>query len=524
MATEKIILTFKALSKRLSDESLTQKATLNVLAAALDYGARLVVGFVLNPLLVGGLGDYRYGLWRVLLRFVGYISPASGRATQALKWTIAKHQSSMDYEAKRRYVASAITVWLLFFPLLTTLGGVLVWFLPVWLDVPVELHRNVRFASGLLFANLILISLVDLPRSVLEGENLGYKRMGLSAALVFVGGGLTVLALYLGTGLVGVAAATVTTTLLTGALFLRVAHIHVTWFGVARPSSTVVRQFFGLSGWFLVWRLIMQVMRSSDVVLLSLFGSVELVTVYTLTNHVPETLINFVAILVFGITPGLGGIIGAGKLEKAARVRGEMMVLTWLMATVVGSTIVLLNRSFVQLWVGEKYYAGTIPCLLVMVMVTQFVLIRNDANVIDLSLELRSKVLMGLVSAILSLALAGILVGPFMMGITGLCLGFIAGRSVLSLCYPWLIGRVLGVSVRHQLKSALRPGLLTILVFALMSDLSDRWTVTTWPALVLSVVLAIGALVFVSFYGGLSRAQRERLLERVTRWSQKGSG
>jgi len=35
---------------------------------------------------------------------------------------------------------------------------------------------------------------------VLTGENLGYKRMGLSAILVFVGGGLTWLALYLKRG------------------------------------------------------------------------------------------------------------------------------------------------------------------------------------------------------------------------------------------------------------------------------------------------------------------------------------
>src|SRR6266487_3559318 len=53
--------TSKILSKWLSDESLTKKAYLNALAAILDYGARLVVAFMINPVLVAGLGDYFYG-------------------------------------------------------------------------------------------------------------------------------------------------------------------------------------------------------------------------------------------------------------------------------------------------------------------------------------------------------------------------------------------------------------------------------------------------------------------------------
>ena len=107
MASEPSILS-KALSKWLSGENRTQKAFLNAVAAAIDYGARIVVGFVINPLLVAGLGTHAFGLWQVLRQLVGYASPASGRPTQALKWTIAKEQASTDYEAKRRYVGSTL--------------------------------------------------------------------------------------------------------------------------------------------------------------------------------------------------------------------------------------------------------------------------------------------------------------------------------------------------------------------------------------------------------------------------------
>ena len=153
----------------------------------------------------------------------------------------------------------------------------------------------------------------------------------------------------------------------------------------------------------------MQLMMAGDVLMLGIFDSVALVAAYSLTKYVPDALIRLVAIVVFGIAPGLGGIIGAGKLPKAARVRGEIMLFTWLFATVAGATILLWNQDFVGLWVGTAYDTGPLATLLIVVMVTQLTLIRNDANIIDLTLNIRRKVLLGVLSVALSLALAALL-------------------------------------------------------------------------------------------------------------------
>jgi O-antigen/teichoic acid export membrane protein len=219
--------------------------------------------------------------------------------------------------------------------------------------------------------------------------------------------------------------------------------------------------------------------------------------------------------VVGGVTPGLGGVIGSGNLQKAVRVRSEIMSLAWLVATVVGTTILLWNRAFVRLWVGGEYYVGPIPNLLIMLMVMQFVLIRNDAFIIDLTLNLRRKVLMGALSATVSLVLAGILVRFFNLGITGLCLGFIAGRSLLSLAYPWLVGRFLGVSLYSQLKSVLRPAFITVLIFMLMLSADDFLTASTWVGLIVSVGLTLVVVSLLAFYTGLSDDQRRRILQRV---------
>lgn len=522
MSTLNVTKNFKAISRLLADDSLTRKAYLNALASALDYAARLLVGFVVTPFLVAGLGDAFYGIFRTLGSLTGYITAASGRPSQALKWTIANQQGSTDYDAKRRNVASAVLVWLLFFPLLSTLGGVLVWFAPIWVkDVPVAQFGLVRLVTAILVVQMITNTLAFLPQSVLEGENLGYKRIGLSALLVVVGGGLTILALYLNTGLVGVAAANLITTIMTGLLYLLVVRSYVTWFGLATPSRGAVRQFFGLSGWFLVWRIVMQLMRASDLAILGIFVSAESVTTYALTKYAPETLISFVAIIVFGITPGLGGIIGAGDLRKARQIRSEIMLLTWLITTTIGATILLWNQTFIELWIGAEHYAGAVPNFLILVLITQFVLIRNDANIIDLTLDLSHKVLLGLCSTLLSVGLASVLVSKFQAGIPGLLVGLIAGRLILSLAYPMIIGRFLGTTLYAQLRAVMRPMLVTIGLFLAMVRLDTflnhniTLAAPTWFGFVFSVTLTGVCAVFFVYYLGLSGEQQKRLGQRV---------
>lgn len=507
-------------------KSLTKRASLNALASIIDYGARVLVEFVINPLLVAGLGNYLYGLWRILWRLNGYMDAAGGRSAQVLKWAVAKDQTLTNYVDKRRYVGGTVAVWFLFLPLLTMLGGGLVWLAPILLEVPEEFLLTTQLTIGLLALNVVLFGLVDIPKVVLQGENLGYKRMGLSALLVLAGGGLTVLAVIQGLGLVGVAAATVATTLISGMVFLGVVRRQVPWFGIARPTREITRRFYGLSGWFVLWKIVSQLMLAGDILILGIFDSVVLVTVYTLTKYVPETLIRLVGTVVFNISPGLGGIIGAGNLEKAVNVRGEIMAFTWLLLTVAGACILLWNQLFVQLWVGDSYYAGLIPTLLIILLVAQITFIRNDSNVIDLTLNIRIKVLIGVLAETLALSLAALLVSRYGMGIVGLCIGSIAGHSIISVVYPFLVGQVLGIRFYDQVKGALRPVIVTLLLLLMMLGIKHYGEsypqaaiflerLHSWPGLVVGVAATAMVVSVLAFYGGLSSRQRRGLIKRL---------
>jgi O-antigen/teichoic acid export membrane protein len=505
----------RAVARVVSDGSLTKKASLNAAASTAEQVARIAAGLIISPILLSRLGDAVFGIWQVLQSLIGHASPASGRPGEALKWTIAHEQRSTDYDFKRRQVGNALAVWLLFLPLLLAVGGVLAWASPIWLDVPSASFSTVRWAAAILVLDTVLFSLLYLPQSVLQGENLGYKRLGLSVVLVFVSKALLVVAVLMGTGIRGLAAATAVATVLWGVTYVFIVRSRVVWFGIARSSLAEVGRFVRLSWWFLLWNLVMTIMLASDVVVLGIVSSPVLVTTYTLARYVPQAITVAVATVIVAIMPGLGGLIGAGEMGRAVRIRQETMSSIWLFTVVTGTTVLLWEESFLRLWVGKRYYPGPAAMLMIMLMVLQFALIRTDANIIDLTLNLRRKVLLGTVSAALSVGLAWFFLGPMDMGIVGLALGFIVGRTIQSVAYPLMIGRLLEIPAVRQLKGIVRPALATGVLLAGASALGATVLASSWPGLVLSVGASVGLVATIAFFAGLPAATRQLLWHRL---------
>lgn len=495
--------------------NLSRRATLTSLASAMDYVAGISVQLIINPLLVHGLGPILYGAWRVLYSVNGYLWAASGRSAQALTWVLAKGQHSLTEDEKRERIASAILVWLLFLPLLLLVGGLGAWYAPQLLNIAEGSSQAVRLAAGLLTLDAIVLALLSIPRSALQGENLGYKRMGLSAMLVVISGMLMAAAVTLHTGIIGVAVANAAGTTLTGLLFWRVSARYVPWLGVRRPSRATLRWFLGLSGWFTAWKFVFELMAAGDVIVLGVFGSVLLVTVYTLTKFVAQALIPLIGIVFEGSSPGLGGVIGRGETSKAVRVRSEIMALTWVISTTLGASLLAWNGSFVALWVGERFYAGAWPSLLIVLMTMQFAFTNNDARIIDLTLQVRAKVVAGAISAVVSIVLAALLMSIWHQHqIEAMCVGMLLGRLILTVMYPLQISKTFDLPFSTQLRGVPRPAVVTVMLFALAIVMSQHLRAHSWIALVAGGGATAAAMGLAALGIGLSGSQRRALWKR----------
>jgi len=492
--------------------TLTHRATLNVVASLLDYGAKLAVGVVVVPILVSGLGRTLYGVWEMLGRLVGYMTAGDGRPTQALRLVVSNLQGSPDDSAKRRYVGGALVVWLLFMPLVVVIGGALVWLAPVITKTAPALAAGVRLTAALLTVSLVFGNLASLPESVLRGMNLGYKRMGLQAGLEVVGGGLMAGAIYLGLGMMGAAGAQVAFALLMGLTFWWVVKKYVPWFGIERPTRADVKGLLGLSLWYSAGEAITKLQLASDVLILGMVLSPTAVTAYALTSYAARTAVNLQSLAAGGAIPGIGGVIGERQFEKAVRLRNELLALTWLFATTVGATILLWNRSFLTLWVGGVNYAGPWVNLLIVAIMAQTAFVRSDAYIIDAALQPRMRVIVTAVAATLTIVLATLFTMRF--GTVGLCLGIIAGRLTQSIAYPHLVRRCFGDTSRPDLWAIGRPLMVMALLFAAAARFGDRILAHHWIGWIAGV-LATGVVVLVvGLVTGLPAEARAAVLLR----------
>jgi O-antigen/teichoic acid export membrane protein len=375
----------------------------------------------------------------------------------------------------------------------------------------------VRAAASLLVLNVALMGVAGLPQAVLQGENLGYRRLGLSTAILFVSAVVAAIFLVAGWGLVGLAAAALVGTVLSGLTFVQIVRRQVPWWGIARPARGAIRSFVSLSWWFLLWNLVMQAMKGADYIVLGALAGTAVVATYSLTSLVPQAVSDAVFMVISATMPGLGGIVGAGDLERAARVRAETLVLCWLLAAAAGATVIVWLPGFIDLWVGSRYDAGTVATVLICAMVLQFGLIRVDSNVIDVTLRVRAKVLLGLASAVLVVTLGVVLVGPLDLGIPGIVAALMLGRAPLSVAYPMLIGRLLHLPRALTWGAIWRPGLATAALFAVAVWLRPYAGTPGWVPLVLLGSGTAALALVLAYAGGLSAVQRRRVRLRALR-------
>ena len=190
---------------------------------------------------------------------------------------------------------------------------------------------------------------------------------------------------------------------------------------------------------------------------------------------------------------------------------------SWLVSVGAGATIIVWLPPFLDLWVGAKYDAGTLATVLICVMVAQLALIRVDANVIDLTLRVRAKVLLGLFSALLGAGLGILLAGPFELGISGLVTGFILGRLPLTIAYPVLVARLLERPHTVDVRAVWRPALASLLLGVLALAARPVVSADGWRSLISLGSLTAAALLLLAYALGLTATQRRSVRTRLTR-------
>lgn len=480
----------------------------NFAAYYMNFVVMAVVGIVVNPLLLGALGPALFGVWKSLQRYLDFATVADGRASQALKWIVAS-RTSLSAMEKQRDIGAAITVWVRWLPIAALVAAGVTAAMPVLIKGIPEDARTVAFTAALILAaNTVLSGLLAIPDSVLTGVNQGYKSMVITTVIFVVSNAAMVGVAYAGWNLWSLAAVVLVAAVLNSALTLLVARRAVPWWGASRPTKHDVRRVFGYSAWTLGGMVVDKLLLASELIVISVMVGVVTVTHYTFTTYVLQFVLSISLVTASGFMPVLGSQLANAELTAAAE-RAKAVRHLVVGVTVLGCAAVLaLNGTFVALWVGSDQYLGNVINLLLVVCSLQQAFIRMDGQVLDVTMRIAPRVVIGLITSAGGIA-AGCIGFALSQSLAVALLAVIVVRLVCNVTYPLFVARAIPGSA-VPIPALLLACFLLLVSFAvgtLMLELQP----TARIALVAAWVLAAAGAVW---YGLMPRATLLALLTR----------
>lgn len=385
----------------------------NIVTYYLNFVVAAAVGFIVNPLLLSALGPLMFGVWKSLQRYLDFATVANGQASQALKWIVASRTTLTDQE-RRRDVGAAVIVWLRWLPAAALVAAGVTVALPLLVRGIPEDARSVAYtAAAILAANTVLAGLLTVPDSVLVGVNQGYKSMLITTAAFVVSNGAMIVAAFSGWPLWSLAAIVLIAAVGNAVFTLLVARRAVPWWGVSRPTAPDLRRVLGYSSWTLGWVVVDKLFLVSELVVISVLVGALAVTQYTFTTFVMQFVLSIALVTASGFMPMLGAQLGASEFGAAAELARSVRHLVLGVAVLGSSAVLAFNGAFVSLWVGDGQYLGTTLNTLFVVSGLQLALIRMDGQILDVTMRIAPKVLVGLLSSI-----GGILAGCICLALT----------------------------------------------------------------------------------------------------------
>lgn len=480
----------------------------NVAAYYLNFIVMAVVGVIVNPMLLGALGPVLFGVWKSLQRYLDFATVADGRASQALKWIVASRTSLSDAE-KQRDVGAAITVWFRWLPVAALVAAGVTAAMPVLIKGIPDDARTVAFtAAVILAANTLLAGLLAIPDSVLTGINQGYKSMIVTTVVFVVSNGAMVGAAYAGWTLWSLAAIVLVAAILNTVLTLAVARRAVPWWGVAKPSKPDIRRVFGYSAWTLGAMLVDKMLLASELIVISVMVGAVAVTQYTFTAYVLQFVLSISLVTASGFMPVLGTQLGNSEMGAAAERAREVRRLV-IGVTVLGCAAVLaVNGTFVTLWVGADQYLGSVINMLLVVCALQQAFMRMDGQILDVTLKIAPRVMVGLASTVGGIA-AGCIGFALTHELEVALIGVIVARLASNVAYPIFVRRAIPGSAAPRSTVLLGSSLLVASFGAgvLMEDLGA-------PGQIIVVLGWLSLAAGTAWFGLLPRAILRALLNR----------
>lgn len=493
--------------------SRLQRAMMTWTSGALYTAVTVAVALVTTPLILEALGDDRFGGFRALSDWMGYLLLVDFGLGSALSVALvrANAQGTAQIVAVLRQgmrLLAGVAV------VAVALGLALAWRMPALVRGTANLTMEMRIAAAIAALGLAALPL-SVFRSYLEATQRGYL---VNLALLAQSLTITVLSVLLawsGAGMIGQSLAT-----LVGLLLFCGCMVAWTWPHLKAHTTTVRPPLSRKELWSLSWPLALasvdyRLNLLTDTIIVGRMLGVNEVAALFLTQRVILLGASQVNGLANSSWAALAELRETGQRERFEARLAELARLIVGAGLVIAGTVAALDRDFVSVWVGAHRYGGDLLAAATLFGVVTFGFMLPFSWAIDMAGDTRRRLLPSTIGSLLNLGLSIIFVRVW--GVAGVAIGTFFGYLFTDAWYcPRFVCRSYGVRMQTVLSAVGRGaavGLVWVAAIWLLTrsmPVADGWaTLVTRGAL-----LGTAALVY-CWLTVLNREERDGWLRRL---------
>jgi len=345
-------------SSDLSTPPSRKRATL--LQAAGGYaltGITIVQGLLLIPLYLHYIGAHTYGLWLASGGILGMLGLMNFGIGSMLIQRIASFYGKRDFTQAGAYFINGMVVYLGICLLL----GIAGWVVSLWLP---EILTAIGDDSALLrqcFQLAVVAMVLAVFNECLRSFSQALLRpvipmLGMVVGRI-VGIGVTVWMLFDDFGLwaipVGILAAE-------GLIFI-VNLFHVIsllrWLDISYIlDSNIIKEYVRTAPALLGAKVGQGVAQESEPLLITILLTPEITTAYMIVRRAADIVFNLLSQIVGSVLGSFGHLVGSASMKKVSMVTYALIALIALLGMIGFSIYIVMNESFIRLWVGDEYF------------------------------------------------------------------------------------------------------------------------------------------------------------------------
>lgn len=480
----------------------------NVGSSWFALGINVVVGILLSPFIIHRLGDAAFGIWVLIFSITGYYGLFDLGIRSSIVRYVSKYTATNSTEEIAKLINTSLFSYScigIFSLILTALGC---WYVDALFHIPMRFHSTARWLLLMVGSSVALGFPLGIAGGVLEGLQKFYILNWTSIASTLLRAILIVLALEHGYGLLMVAFITVALPFVNSIVRTGIAfHIMPVRLGRRYIDRVTFRHVAVYSGTTFMIMVAGRLKFKTDEIVIGAFLSAAAITYFNIGARIVDYAAEVVVSLAQIFVPMSSQSEASGEIDRLRKIfvlgnRSCAFIIFPICAT-----LLILGKSVIEVWVGQRYVAASYPVLVIMVIPSTIWLAQGASGRVLFGMAKHGAwAVVTLVEGICNLLLSIILVRPY--GIIGDALGTAIPLTCSMVFFmPGHLCKQLGIRVRTFLREAYTLPLLVSIPLVLVLLLLHRWFVAHnyWQ---LGFQLMIGGAVYGAGIAWLSFTRR----------------